>query len=204
MTQHVGAVILLSVLLAACGTPQAREARTHYYCPTSDVLLSLTGDTLQAVGYSLRPFPRGQQDVFRGGEDIARYSGFELTDCATPEFLCVDLASSEVDHTQRLVVPRVIESVAEYRFADITMLTTPTASRNSERPLAQVVLWSSSAADEDPIKLTIQDGLGIVYLSGITLYTREGLRTEACMLESGKGLLSDVRVLPIPIEDTVE
>lgn len=176
---------------------------TEYYCPRTDNFL-IEDDAVLRVGYEgiVEPYPSRQHE-----ERMQTHAGdlaLKLKDCSVGEVECIEIQQMQTNKTNKifyLFLPKKLEVWKEYHFRNMRLVTqasvlSPIMSTKGARvPVVQVVLWQNIEGHESPLKLTIKEGKGVVYLDGLDFWGGRFGSGEVCILESEKGFFSSVKIL---------
>lgn len=166
-----------------------------YYCPQSDKvlledpgngrnrsILKIAGPAVRSLGVEMIAIDAPQLEL-------------DYSSCSGASFYCIHAKSRVGDSVRNLelVVPRTIRNKHEFSHRGVHGVTRATAIDTwNDRRAATVTLWQSSGGRDGPIELTFEEGRGLIYWDGIRLGSNED--GEMCVLEKGKGLLSEVKI----------
>ena len=132
---------------------------------------------------------------------------WRFADCSDGKFLCVDVVTdgtSAIAEPLRIAVPRSVVVNRTYVFGRVRGLVFE-AVMLRKRPTAQIVLWQNFAGRDIAVKLTVQQGRGVVFIDGINFWNRQEFElAETCALESPKGWFSSIKVAPYPYGEPIE
>lgn len=184
------------------GFPAHAEERAYFYCPRYGGWLTIERGLIQFELFDDRP-PMG---FVSGDRSLAR-SRLQYVDCSDEKFICLKPKSPELGAFSGgapIVVPRVIEAGATYRYQDL-ILETRMADRLASGRVVRLVVRRSADKDEPWYSLTVQDRVGVldVHFSNLqTVLARNGegvlLQDISCSLNSRRTVFSQVRVRPSP------
>jgi hypothetical protein len=196
-----------SLALMLVAIPQIASAAGYfeYFCPKGRDMLRVNENHLFGSSYTAFPNkPVGNQSASNERSPV-----FELffTDCSNAEFYCLDGRKTHGDiagEPLRIVVPRQVVVGPALEFGRVRVLSYGSLS-TVKNPAVELVLWQQYMGKDFAIKLTVEQGRGIVYITGLNFWNPGQFEQgESCALESPKGLFSSVRVARTKVGPPIE
>lgn len=178
--------LFLPILLALGPAVSAAEDLVYYYCPRGNA--QLVGNEAFLEGVAMDPFPSRL-----GRQVISRHRlHWDFTDCSDDLFMCYDVEEVPGKQSFRIFIPREIIVGEAYKHGAATALALGTTSTNPART-AQVVIWQKVDGESRPLKLTVQENKGLIFLDGIPIGAM-GRGFGTCSLESTVGYFAGVQI----------
>ena len=118
--------------------------------------------------------------------------------CSDADFFCMDARVRSDDPPLRIFAPRKVETPRIYQSGKARAVVVPTATENRSQR-AQITIWQPIGLEDVAIKITVEEGRGIIYFDGINFWHPDLFRDgETCALESKAGYFSEIKIPPIP------
>lgn len=189
----------LIIILFSISSVDARSA--DYYCPLSNIYLQEgSDDSIIQANSTLKPLYLNANNT---GEPNMGQIAFKIHDCSTKDFKCMRVQQAQMGEIRSeffLILPILIETEKEYTFNGMKVVTqtselTPIPHKKGLRvPIIQAILWQKINGKETPIKLTIEENIGVTYWSGVDFWSGDIKGGETCTLKSNKGFFSDILI----------
>lgn len=188
-------LVVLASLTATCAYAG------NYYCSRANVLLREMPYPEFSTGMAGAgaPFPAKLKEIDKEPRSVS--VNLVGTKCSTEDFECIKYTEyfgpTKRGKTFFLFSPKKLERYKEYRFNGMVMISENAKVTDSlENGAIQATIWQEFAGKRRPIKLTLQQGHGVVYIDGLRLVEGNDF-SNSCALRGNSGIFSDVAVQPL-------
>jgi hypothetical protein len=187
----------LLAVIACCVFSAPAQSNSKYYCPKGGGILNVDALGMRGAAFS---FARDSEQAsdFDPNSPLRNWT---VTDCSNQQFYCIDAKLSDAPTADafRLFVPHVVTVYKSYEYGSARARSIGSTLRVG-RPTIEFLIWQSTAQKGVPMKLTIQQGRGVIYIDGMNFWNppEHGLG-ESCSLVSKQGLFPSTQVVPYPL-----
>jgi hypothetical protein len=194
-------VIVWSYLFGYVSVNSAGAEIALYYCPKGNV--SVIADDAQMHGTANEPFPLGPSMNYDSKRSVEGKLYWQIKDCSNQEFMCYDV-SDVSNFKRRLFVPRHPKLAQIYSYGSAKAYVIP-STNSSKLPTIQVVVWQDRGGEKAPLKFTIQQARGSIFIDGLNFWNdRDSSAGETCVLETGSGYFRGIAVPKTPTKEITD